>query len=107
MIPAPAFRNIYKAAFSAAGKARRIFSAVLCIHEMCIRDRAGYEVFYIGSYDGMEKRLMADFDVPYYGISTGKFRRYFDLKNFTDPFRVIKGCSEARKLLKPVSYTHL
>lgn len=64
--------------------------------------QAGYEVFYIGSYDGMEKRLMADFDVPYYGISTGKFRRYFDLKNFTDPFRVIKGCSEARKLLKQI-----
>ncbi len=64
--------------------------------------QAGYEVFYIGSYDGMEKRLMADFDIPYYGISTGKFRRYFDLKNFTDPFRVIKGCSEARKLLKQI-----
>lgn len=64
--------------------------------------QAGYEVFYIGSYDGMEKRLMADFDIPYYGISTGKFRRYFDLKNFTDPFRVIKGCSESRKLLKQI-----
>ena len=50
----------------------------------------------------MEKRLMADFDIPYYGISTGKFRRYFDLKNFTDPFRVIKGCSEARRLLKQI-----
>ena len=45
----------------------------------------GYEVSYIGSYEGMEKRLIEDFDVPYYGIATGKFRRYFDLKNFTDP----------------------
>lgn len=62
----------------------------------------GYEVSYIGSYDGMEKRLMADYDVPYYGISTGKFRRYFDLKNFTDPFRVLKGYSEARKILKEI-----
>ncbi len=60
----------------------------------------GFEVSYIGSYDGMEKQLMADFEVPYYGISTGKFRRYFDLKNFTDPFRVLKGYSEARKILK-------
>ena len=60
----------------------------------------GYEVSYIGSYDGMEKRLLADFDIPYYGIATGKFRRYFDLKNFTDPFRVIKGFTEARKILK-------
>ncbi|MCI8286807.1 MAG: undecaprenyldiphospho-muramoylpentapeptide beta-N-acetylglucosaminyltransferase [Lachnospiraceae bacterium] len=61
---------------------------------------AGYEITYMGSYDGMEKRLIGDFDLPYVGISTGKFRRYLDLKNFTDPFRVIKGFSEARKFLK-------
>lgn len=64
--------------------------------------KRGYEISYIGSYEGMEKRLMADFDIPYYGIATGKFRRYFDLKNFTDPFRVIKGFSEARKILKQI-----
>jgi len=63
---------------------------------------AGYEVFYIGSYEGIEKRLMADFEVEYYGISTGKFRRYFDLKNFSDPFRVIKGYTEAKKILKQI-----
>lgn len=62
----------------------------------------GYEVSYIGSYEGMEKRLIEDFDIPYYGIATGKFRRYFDLKNFTDPFRVIKGFAEARKILKQI-----
>ena len=61
---------------------------------------AGYEITYMGSYDGIEKRLIEDFDVPYVGISTGKFRRYLDPKNLTDPFRVIKGFSEARKFLK-------
>ena len=61
---------------------------------------AGYEITYMGSYDGIEKRLIGDFDLPYVGISTGKFRRYLDPKNFTDPFRVIKGFSEARKFLK-------
>ena len=61
-----------------------------------------YNVSYIGSYDGMEKKLLHDFPIPYYGISTGKFRRYFDIKNFTDPFRVIKGYFEAKKLLKEI-----
>lgn len=61
---------------------------------------AGYEVTYMGSYDGIEKRLIGDFDIPYVGISTGKFRRYFDPKNFSDPFRVVKGYSEAKKYLK-------
>lgn len=61
---------------------------------------AGYEVHYIGSFEGIESRLIPDFDIPYYGISTGKFRRYFDLKNFSDPFRVIKGYQDAKKILK-------
>ena len=56
---------------------------------------AGYEVFYIGSVDGMEKKLIEAQGIPYYGIATGKLRRYFDLKNFTDPFRVIKGFTQA------------
>ena len=61
---------------------------------------AGYEITYIGSKKGIEKNLIADFGLPYVGISTGKLRRYFDLKNFTDPFRVIHGYREARKFLK-------
>ena len=63
----------------------------------------GYEIYYIGSYEGIEKKLIADFDIPYYGIATGKFRRYFDPKNFSDPFRVMKGYMEARKYLKQIA----
>lgn len=60
----------------------------------------GYDIAYIGSYDGMERKLIEDIDLPYYGISSGKLRRYFDPKNFTDPFRVLKGYFEAKKILK-------
>ena len=63
-------------------------------------EKEGYESYYIGSYNGIEKRLIDDFNVPYYGISTGKLRRYFDLKNLSDPFRVIKGYAQALKILK-------
>ena len=60
----------------------------------------GYDIQYIGSYDGIEKKLIADYGIPYYGIATGKLRRYFDPKNFSDPFRVLKGFAEAHKILK-------
>ena len=60
----------------------------------------GYEISYIGSYDGIEKKLIEELGIPYYGISSGKLRRYFDIKNFSDPFRVLKGYSQAKKLLK-------
>lgn len=61
-----------------------------------------YEIYYIGSYNGIERKLIADFDIPYYGIATGKLRRYLDIKNLTDPFRVLKGYSESKKYLKQI-----
>ncbi len=60
----------------------------------------GYEIQYIGSYQGIEKKLIENAGIPYHGISSGKLRRYFDLKNFSDPFRVLKGYGEALKILK-------
>ena len=60
----------------------------------------GYDIHYIGSYDGIEKKLIEECDIPYYGISSGKLRRYFDVKNFSDPFKVLKGYSQAIRLLK-------
>ncbi len=62
----------------------------------------GFEVFYIGSFTGIEKQLLEDAGIPYYGISTGKLRRYFDAKNFTDPFRVIKGYFDAKRIMKQI-----
>ena len=60
----------------------------------------GYKISYIGSYNGIEKQLIEELGIPYYGIASGKLRRYFDLKNFSDPFRVIKGYFQAKSLMK-------
>ena len=60
----------------------------------------GYDIHYIGSYEGMEKTLIGDYSIPYHGIATGKLRRYFSWQNFTDPFRVLKGFAEANRLIK-------
>lgn len=60
----------------------------------------GYDIHYIGSYNGIERKLIEAAGIPYDGISSGKLRRYFDLKNFSDPLRVLKGLSEAKRLMK-------
>lgn len=60
----------------------------------------GYEIVYIGSYQGIEKNLIEEQGITYYGISSGKLRRYLDLKNISDPARVLKGYFQARKLLR-------
>ena len=60
----------------------------------------GMDIKYIGSYDGIERKLIEEQGISYVGISSGKFRRYMSAKNFSDPFRVIKGYSEAKKIVR-------
>lgn len=60
----------------------------------------GYKISYIGSKDGIERELITRLKIDYYAISSGKLRRYFDKKNFTDMFRVVKGVKDASALIK-------
>lgn len=62
--------------------------------------KEGFEIHYIGSYNGIERRLIEETGIPYDGISSGKLRRYLDIKNISDPLRVLKGYAEALKLMK-------
>ncbi len=71
-----------------------------CIALLPALKKEGYDIHYIGSQNGIERKLIEEYGIPYYGISSGKLRRYFDPKNFSDPFRVMKGYFEAKKLLK-------
>lgn len=63
----------------------------------------GYEIHYIGTADGIEKKLMADKDyIIYHEISAGKLRRYFSLKTLATPFKVLKGIGEARRIIRKI-----
>ena len=59
----------------------------------------GFEIKYIGSTNGIEKEIIQKNNIPYFAISSGKLRRYFDVKNFTDPFKVMKGIMQAYRIL--------
>lgn len=61
-----------------------------------------YNVEYIGSKGGIENELIAEAfpDVKYHAISSGKLRRYFSMKNFTDPFRVGTGLMQALNVIR-------
>ena len=61
---------------------------------------AGYEIEYVGSYNGIEKELIEKAGILYHGISSGKLRRYKSLKNLSDPFRVINGLRQAHGILR-------
>lgn len=59
--------------------------------------KEGWQVSYIGSHEGIERQLVDGVEpkISYHAISTGKLRRYFDWKNFKDPFKVLKGVWQA------------
>lgn len=62
--------------------------------------KEGWDIRYIGSYNGIENQLIQNIGIPYYPISSGKLRRYIDIKNITDPFKVAKGLLDAIGVLR-------
>ena len=61
----------------------------------------GWEIHYIGTKNGIERTLIEPTEgVTYHAVSSGKLRRYFDLKNFTDPFRVIAGAFQSFSIIR-------
>lgn len=90
---------MHRIIFTGGGTAGHVTPNIALIRKM----RAlGWETYYIGSYHGIERQLIEEEDVPYYSISVGKLRRYFDVKNFTDPFRVIRGTFQAAALIRKI-----
>lgn len=67
-----------------------------------ILEEHGFTISYIGSKDGIEKDIIAKTGLPFYGISSGKLRRYFSWENFSDIFKILKGYSQSKKILKNI-----
>lgn len=59
----------------------------------------GWDLHYLGSQEGPERNLAEGAGIPFHPIATGKLRRYFSWKNFSDPFRVMMGAAQAFSLL--------
>lgn len=51
----------------------------------------GYDIQYIGTENGIERKLIENEGIPYHIVKAGKLRRYFDMKNFTDTFKITQG----------------
>lgn len=64
--------------------------------------KMGYEIHYAGTVDGIEKGLIEGEGIPYHAVSAGKLRRYIDLKNITDIFKVMKGFTDSMGVIRRV-----
>lgn len=57
-------------------------------------------IFWIGSKAGMDRSIVEEGGLEFFGIPAGKLRRNFSLRNFADVFKVLGGFFAARKILK-------
>ena len=65
--------------------------------------KEGWDIHYIGTKNGIERELIArEKSVTYHSVQSGKLRRYMDIKNFTDPFKVIYGVGQAVNLIRKI-----
>ena len=86
-----------KIVLTGGGTAGHVTPNIALIPEL---KKRGFEVHYIGTYEGMERAMIEKIGINYIGISAGKLRRYKSVQNITDPFRVLKGFGESIKILK-------
>lgn len=89
--------NKKKIIMTGGGSAGHVTPNVALMPEL---KKLGYEIQYIGTESGIERGIIEAENIKYHVISSGKLRRYFDIKNFTDPFKVIKGVFDAKRVLK-------
>ncbi|MGD6774577.1 undecaprenyldiphospho-muramoylpentapeptide beta-N-acetylglucosaminyltransferase [Sutcliffiella horikoshii] len=88
-----------KIVFTGGGSAGHVTPNIAIMNKL---KAAGWDITYIGSRKGIEEDIIGKEDIPFHGISSGKLRRYFDWKNFSDPLRIIKGAMEALMILRKV-----
>jgi UDP-N-acetylglucosamine--N-acetylmuramyl-(pentapeptide) pyrophosphoryl-undecaprenol N-acetylglucosamine transferase len=57
-------------------------------------------IIWLGSDRGMDRSLVEGAGLEFFGVPSGKFRRYFSLKNISDILKVAAGFFTARRILK-------
>lgn len=87
--------------FTGGGTAGHVTPNIALIERLLAE---GWEVHYIGTENGMERELIAHVsDVEYHAVAAGKLRRYFSWQNFLDPFRVLQGMRQSKRLIKSLA----
>jgi len=86
-------------AFTGGGTGGHIFPGLAVSAELK-KQLADCRLFWIGSSAGMDRSLVEEAGIEFFGVPSGKLRRYFSLRTVADFFRVIAGFFAARKILK-------
>lgn len=81
--------------FTGGGSAGHVVPNLAVMQEL----KNSYDLAYMGT-DGLEKKLLADFDCPYFTIDCPKLVRSFTPKNLTIPYRLARAQRAALEIVK-------
>jgi len=88
-------------AFTGGGTGGHIYPGLAVASELKkIPGGGNFRLFWIGSSSGMDRSIVEEAGIEFFGIPSGKLRRYFSLKTVVDIFKVAAGFFAARKILK-------
>ncbi len=84
-------RPVKRIAFAGGGTGGHIFPGI-AVAEALARD-GSFELFWIASSSGRDREMVeaAGLKIEFYGVPSGKLRRYFSLKNVADIFKIAAG----------------
>jgi len=91
--------NMKKIILTGGGTAGHVIPNLALVPQLLAN---GYEIYYIGSRTGIERELVEGAGVTYFGISSGKLRRYASAKNITDIFKVLAGFKDALRIIRKI-----
>jgi len=87
-------------AFTGGGTGGHIYPGLAVASELKNRLGSSFRIFWIGSSVGMDRSIVNDSGIEFFGVPSGKLRRYFSFRTVTDFFKIIAGFFAARKILK-------
>jgi UDP-N-acetylglucosamine--N-acetylmuramyl-(pentapeptide) pyrophosphoryl-undecaprenol N-acetylglucosamine transferase len=85
-------------AFTGGGTGGHIYPGLAVVSYL--KNLLPHRIFWIGSGSGMDRAIVESAGVEFFGIPSGKLRRYFSLRNFLDAFKIAAGFFAVRKILK-------
>lgn len=105
---APASSRPLRLAIAGGGTGGHVLPAIAVVEEIRRRDLP-VELLWIGGHTGVERDIAEANDIPFTAIQTGKLRRYFALKTFTDlariPFGIGQGFAKVRAFQPDVIFS--
>ena len=94
-------------AFTGGGTGGHIYPGLAVAAELQKRLQGEYRLFWIGSSAGMDRSIVESEGIDFFGVPSGKLRRYFSFKNIIDTFKILSGFLKSKKILKKQKATLL